>query len=114
MGNTNITLQKRSLSLPFESDNMSDIEMESKNLESKTKVRSSGESGIEIVEEFLMYLSKDRRWYSINELSEKFKLEGNKIKEIGDFFASYDFVDVKGDIEYIRIDPEIRKLYLKS
>lgn len=91
---------------------MSNIEMESEKLKTKSEIRRSLKPGLEIIEEFLMYLSNDGGWYSIKELSEKFKLEGSKIKEIGGFFASYDFVDVKGDTEYIRIDPEIRKLYL--
>ncbi|MFP3951707.1 MAG: hypothetical protein ACLFVP_06190 [Candidatus Bathyarchaeia archaeon] len=91
---------------------MKSVEMESEKLKQTSESRESREHGIEILEEFLVYLSNHDRWYNVKELAEKFKLEGYKIRKLRDFFASYDFIEVKSGKELVRIDPDIRKLYI--
>jgi len=64
------------------------------------------------VDDFFEYLAKDGKWHSVNELATITQMEEHRVEEIAQFFAHYSFIQINSVKNKVKIDPELRKIFI--
>ena len=64
------------------------------------------------VDELFEYLAKDGNWHSLNELATIIHMEEYMIEEIAQFFAHYTFIQINSVKNRVKIDPELREIFV--
>jgi len=64
------------------------------------------------VDDLFEYLAKDGKWHSVNELATIIQLEKHRVEEIAKFFAYYRFIQINSIKNKVKIDPELREIFI--
>jgi len=64
------------------------------------------------IDDLFEYLAKDGKWHSVNELAIIIQMEEHRVEKIAQFFAHYSFIQINSGKNKVKIDPELREIFI--